>query len=60
LVGAVLADGADGGGREHEGERFLKLWHVDALFLQVDLLADVSGRVEFGGADAIAIAAGDF
>jgi len=59
LESAVLLDGAESAGRDREDDRLLELRHVDALFLQVRIPADVAARVELSGTGAVRVASTD-
>jgi hypothetical protein len=56
-VGAVLVDRLDRASREGEGDRFLKLGDVDALLLQVRILARLAGRVKLRCAGPVGVTA---
>ena len=56
-MSAPLVDGLDSAGGEFEGDSLLKLWHVDALLLEVRVLAYHAGRVELGSTGPIGVAA---
>lgn len=54
-MGATFVDGFDGTSRESESNGFLEFGYVDALFLQVGVLALSTCGVELGSTSAIRV-----
>jgi len=52
-MGAAFVDGLDGSGRESESDRFLELRHINALLLEIRVLANRPSGVELGSAGAV-------
>ncbi len=56
-VCTVLLDGLDSAGGEREHEGFLQFRDIYALFLEIDVFADLAGRVKLRGAGSVRVAA---
>lgn len=56
-MSAVLVDGFNSTGGEGKGNGFLELGDVDALLLQVGVLALGAGRVELGSTGPVGVSA---
>lgn len=55
-MGAALIDGFDGAGGESKGYGLFELWNVDALLLQVGVLAHHACGVELGSTSPVGVA----
>jgi len=54
-VGATLVDSFDSSSGEDESDSLLKFRHIDALFLEIGVLADRPSGVKLGSAGAVGI-----
>ena len=54
-MGAAFGDGLNGTGGEGEGDGLLQFRDINALFLEIDILSDVSGRVELGSTSPVGV-----
>jgi len=52
-MGAAFVDGLDGSGGEGKGDGLLELRYIDALFLEIRVLANRPGWVELSSAGAV-------
>ena len=59
FVGTVFVERTDALRGEGYNNRAVKLGHKNTLFLEVWLLADAAGGVEFGSTNTVAVAAGN-
>lgn len=55
-MGAALVNSFDSSGREDESNSFFKLRYINALFLEIRVLANKPGRIKLGGASAVRVA----
>jgi len=54
-VRAALVNSLDGFGREDKSDSFLKLRYINALFLEVGILADRASRIELGSTSPVGV-----
>ena len=54
-MSAAFVDGLDSAGGEDESNSFLKLWDVDALFLEIWVLSNRPCRVKLGSAGSVGV-----
>ena len=56
-MSAAFVDSFDSPSRENKGDSFLELRHVNALFLEIGVLANKPGGVKLSGASAVRVTA---
>ena len=56
-MGAAFVDSLDSASGEGESDSFLELWDVDALLLEIGVLANKPSRVELGSTSSVGVAA---
>ena len=59
LVSSIFLDCFYGSGGESKDHRFLKLGDEYSFLLQIHLPSDLPRRIEFGGANTVAVSAGN-
>ena len=58
-INTIFLHGAQAAGGDFYLNGFVEFRHKNALFLKIRIFSDFAGRVEFGGAGAIAVSSAD-
>ena len=55
-MGAAFVDGFDSASGEDEGDSFLELWHINALFLEIGVLPNRPSGIKLGSTSPVGVA----